>query len=92
MLPLDDSAVVNLIKSLWACYAENFAAALLLLGSIVMANHYEALYHRFQKIPATLAYGEINCGKTTATKAALSMVGAQNTNLFKAITDAKGYR
>lgn len=91
-LPLDDSAVVNLLESLEACYEENFPAALLMLGSAVIANHYEALYNRFQKIPATLAYGEVNCGKTTATKAALSMVGAQNTNLFKAISDAKGYR
>lgn len=91
-LPLDDSAVVNLIESLQACYEENFPAALLMLGSAVIANHYETLYNRFQKIPATLAYGEVNCGKTTATKAALSMVGAQNTNFFKAISDAKGYR
>lgn len=92
VLPLHDSAVVNLIEGLRNCYDENFPATLLLLGSTVIANHYEALYNRFQKIPATLAYGEVNCGKTTATKAALSMVGAQNTNLFKAITDAKGYK
>ena len=57
-----------------------------------MANHYESLFRRFQKIPATIAYGEVNCGKTTATKAALAMVGVQQKNWFKAISDAKSYR
>ena len=92
VLPLNDSAIVDLIESLCCCYEENFPVALLILGSAVISNHYEALYNWFQKIPTTLAFGEVNFGKTTATKAALSIVGAQNTNLFKAISDVKGYR
>ena len=91
-LPLDDQAVTELITSLSDCFEENFPTALFVLGSTVIANHYEALYNRFQRVPATLAYEEVNCGKTTAVKAALSMVGAQHTNLFNAISDAGGYR
>ena len=37
-------------------------------------------------------YGEVYCGKTRATKAALSVAAAQNTNFFSIITDARTYR
>ena len=58
-------------------------------------NFSVTIYHtndRFQKIPATLVYGKVNCGKTMEIKATLSMVGAQNTNWFQAISDPKRYR
>ena len=47
-------------------------------------------------IPALLMvmsiYGQVCCGKTRATKAALSVAGTQNTNFFSIITDARTYR
>ena len=63
VLPLNDSAIVDPIKSLCCCYEENFPVALLILGSAVISNHYEALYNWFQKIPTTLAFGEVNAGR-----------------------------
>lgn len=90
--PLRTSALVDLVSELERCYQNNFAACLLTLGAAVMCNHYEALFARFQQVPATLVFGEVCCGKTRATRAALSMVGAQDTNFFSSITDARSYR
>lgn len=91
-LPLRASALVDLISSLEQCYENNFAATLLVLGAAVICNHYEVLFARFQQVPATIVYGEVCCGKTRATRAALSVAGAQNTNFFSSITDARSYR
>ena len=91
-LPLRDSALVDLISALEHCYENNFAATLLVLGAAVICNHYEVLFARFQQVPATIVYGEVCCGKTKATRAALSVTGTQNTNFFSSITDARSYR
>ena len=91
-LPLRDSALVDLISALERCYESNFAATLLVLGAAVICNHYEVLFSRFQQVPATIVYGEVCCGKTRATRAALSVTGTQSTNFFSSITDARSYR
>lgn len=92
VLPLQASALVELVSALERCYENNFGATLLVLGAAVICNHYEVLFARFQQVPATIVYGEVCCGKTRATRAALSIVGAQNTNFFSSITDARSYR
>lgn len=91
-LPLRASALADLVSALEHCYENNFAATLLVLGASVICNHYEVLFARFQQVPATIVYGEVCCGKTRATRAALSVAGAQNTNFFSSITDARSYR
>jgi hypothetical protein len=83
---------VELVSVLERCYENNFPATPLVLGAAVICNHYEILFAQFQQVPVTIVYGEVCCGKTRATRAALSVVGAQNTNFFSSITDARSYR
>ena len=59
-LPLRDSALVHSISALEHCYENNFAATLLVLGAAVICNHYEVLFSRFQQVPATIVYGEVD--------------------------------
>ena len=43
------------------------------------------------KVPATILYGEVQCGKSEATKAALSTTGTVDGNFFTTISDAHAF-
>ena len=77
-LPLDKSALCTLIAMLEHYYNHTFAAALCVLGGYVAAVHYESLISEYSHVPATIAYGEVQCGKSKATRTALSTVGLMN--------------
>ena len=90
-LPLDTSALSTLIATLENYYDHNFAAALCVLGGYVMAVNYESLISEYGCVPATIAYGEVQCGKSKATKAALSTVGLMKPNFFNQLSDSKSF-
>ena len=80
----------NLISALKNCYQQNTPAALLTLGAQILCLHYES-FHKIGKflVPATVVFGKINCGKSLATKAALSMLGIQDSNYITFSTESK---
>ena len=87
--PLDDSALVNLLHALENSYEENFPGVLMMLGGYVLAVHYETVIDEFEKVPATILFGDVQCGKSEATKAALSTTGMMNANFFSHISDSR---
>ena len=46
----------------------------------MLAVHYEAMIDEFEKVPANILFGDVQCGKSEATKAALSTTGMLNAN------------
>ena len=87
---LDGSALRNLIATLEGYHTHNFPAAMFVLGGYVLAVH-ESLISEYGSIPATIAYGQVQCGKSKATKAALSTVGLTEQNFFSQISDSKAF-
>ena len=55
----------------------------------MLAVHYEAMIDEFEKVPATILFGYVQCGKSEATKAALSTTGMLNANFFSHISDSR---
>ena len=90
-LPLNDEAAINLIDVLDQYYAHNLPAALLVVGGFILAVHYEVLMDEFKAVPATIAFGQVQCGKTRATRAALSLMGVTSTNFFSNVSDSRAY-
>ncbi len=90
-LPLNDEAAAKLIDILDRYYVHNFPAALLVLGGFILAVHYEVLIEKFKAVPATIAFGQVQCGKTRATKAALSLMGIESTNFFSDVSDSRAF-
>lgn len=56
-----------------------------------MAVHYESLISDYGCVPATIAYREVQCGKSKATKVALSTVGLMKPNFFYQLSDSKSF-
>ena len=89
--PLDESALVNLLLALDESYEENFPGVLMMLGGYVLVIHYETAIDEFEKVPATILFGDVQCGKSEATRAALSTTGMVNANFFSHISDSRVY-
>ena len=90
-LPLNDLNLQTLIETHESYYSHNFAAALFVLGGYVLTVHYEVLMSTYETVLATIAYGRVQCGKSKATKAALSTVGLVKCNLFSHISDSRAF-
>ena len=82
----------DLIIALENVYGQNFPAALLMLGSALLALHYESLQDRGHKIPAAIAIGNVSLGKSLSAEAALSIMGVHETNKMKLITDTQALK
>jgi len=82
-------ALRKLVKQLKVTYENNYPAAIITLGAQIMSVHYESLFEAGFNVPATLLHGEISHGKSIATKAALSMLGIQDTHFLTGISDSK---
>ena len=82
--------VQDLVLSLEECYQDNTPAAILTLGAGVLCSHYELLNLEAKlEVPATLLVGKVNLGKSRATSAALSLLGAHKCNFLSSISDSK---
>ena len=81
----------QLLDALEANYGTNFPGALLVLGGYILAIHYESLIDIYNKVPATLVYGEVQCGKSAITRAALSTMGVPQANFFSSMCDVKTF-
>lgn len=58
------------------------------LGGFLLAVHYESLIDQYGCVPATIAYGQVQCGKSKATQAAFSTVGLKDQNYFNQVSDS----
>ncbi len=91
VLPMNARAFTTLVSVLNKYYTNNFPAVLLLLGGYVLTVHYEALMAQQGSVPATLAYGDVQCGKSKATEAALSRMGMRSANFFVEVSDSRSF-
>lgn len=55
----------------------NFPSALLTLGGVGLAVHYEQLCNLFDGVPLIMAWGKPVSGKTTAVRAAMALIGQE---------------
>lgn len=90
-LPLNEYAAVDLIDILDRYYAHNLPAVLLIIGGFIVCVHYESMIEQHGSVPATIAYGPIQCGKSKATRVALSLMGVSAPNFFTNISDCKAF-
>ena len=89
--PMRKETLIDLLNVMEKYYGDSFPAVLYLMGGYVLANHYEALISQYGKVPSTIIYGEVQCGKTTATRAILGTMGVSDAKFFSELTDAKAY-
>ena len=82
----------SLMTSLKSVFKDNFAATVLTLGAQVMSIHYESLNNKGYNVPAAVLFGDVSQGKSTATKAALSMVGTQDSHFLTSVSDNRSYK
>lgn len=82
MIPLKEYAAVDLIDILDRYYANNLPAVYLIIGGFIVCVHYESTIEQHDSVPATIDYGPIQCGKSKATREALSLIGISAPNLF----------
>lgn len=74
-LPLNVESLEPLIHQLKLIMRHNFFPALMLMGSSVMALHYNTVKSKFGFCPVPVAFGHPGTGKTTALKCCLGMMG-----------------
>ena len=84
-------ALQSLVNSLKSVFDSNFAAAILTLHAQIMSVHYEALNQKGYNVPAAILFGDVSQGKSTATKAALSMIGTQESHFLTSVSDNRSY-
>ena len=90
-MQLEESCLDELLLALDDNYEENFPGVLLTIGGYVISVHYESLMEEYGKVPATIVYGEVQCGKVEATKATLATTGTIDGNFFTMISDARAF-
>ena len=90
-MQLEESCLDDLLLALDDNYEENFPGVLLTIGGYVISVHYESLMEEYGKVPATIVYGEVQCGKSEATKATLATTGTVDGNFFTMISDARAF-
>ena len=89
---LNDNVITNLLKSLSSVYQHNFPATLLVLGAGLLCTHYEAVFGVAGQVPAAVVFGNISHGKWLATEAYLGLLGVNQANKVKSITDKEDYK
>ena len=82
----------TLVRALQECYMENFPATLLVLGAEVLCLHYELIFELSNQVPVPIVFGDVGLGKSRATRAALSLLGVQQSNYFRELTDTRALR
>ena len=75
-LPLTVQPLSVLLEYLRTTMGHNFLPALMVMGSCVMALHYNTILSKFLFCPVPLAFGEPGTGKTTALCCGLAITGA----------------
>ena len=77
----------SIFQAMETCYERNFCSATLVLGSQLLCLHYETIKTHANGVPATIVFGDVQCGKTIATRASLSLLGIQDSHFLKHIPD-----
>ena len=80
--------VLSLILAMQTSYVNNFLPALLTLGAQLLNLHYECMV---QQVPdcilVAVLYGDVECGKSRSMRAALSLMGTQQSHFIKRCPD-----
>ena len=63
-------------------FLNNFPSCLLVLAAHLLNLHYESLLPVVGGIPIAILYGDVQCGKSTATKVCLSLTGTQDSHFL----------
>ena len=88
VLPLNTSALVELLANLRVCLKHNFIPALLVLSGSILAFHYRQIVQTYGGCPLTIASGASTTGKSTSIVAALSLMGLDEKHVFVKGTNA----
>ena len=82
--------VRSLILAMQTSYVNNFPPALLTLGAQLLNLHYECMVLQVPDgIPVAVLYGDVECGKSRAMRAALSLMGTQQSHFIKRCPDMR---
>lgn len=76
------SALRNVIQVMQRAFLNNFPSCLLVLAAHLLNLHYESLLPVVGGIPIAILYGDVQCGKSTATKVCLSLTGTQDSHFL----------
>ena len=68
----------DIINVMYNHMGSNFASTLLTIGGVGLAVHYEQLCQLYDGVPLIVAWGKPVSGKTTAAKAAMALIGQQD--------------
>ena len=82
ILPLSSAVLVDLVGQVQCRLKHNFILALLVIAGSAMSFHYRQIVSSFSGCSMIVASGDPACGKSTASKAGLSLFGCSNNNLF----------
>lgn len=83
----DRSALRNAIQVMQRAFLNNFPSSLLVLAAHLLNIHYESLLPVVGGIPIAVLYGDVQCGKSTATKVCLSLTGTQDSHFLGRCAD-----
>ena len=79
--------LVTLVNALEAVYEQNLPSALLVLGAQVVSLHYEMIKSCSGGVAATIVFGDVQSGKTRATRAGQSLLGISDSHYVKHTSD-----
>ena len=75
-LPLSSSILADLLTNMKIILNHNFYAGLMVMGSCIMALHYDMFLKAYYNCPIPIAFGPSGTGKTTALLCGLATVGS----------------
>ena len=81
------SAIRNVIQVMQRAFPNNFPSCLLVLAAHLLNLYYESLLPVVGGIPIAILYGDVECGKLTATKVCLSLTGTQDSHFLRRCPD-----
>ena len=81
-LPRTVQSLSTLLEYLRTTMGHNFLQALMVMGSCIMALHYNTILSKFLFRPIPLAFGEPGTGKTTALRCGLAITEAHPARFY----------
>ena len=76
------SALRDVIQVMQRAFLNNFPSSLLVLAAHLLNLHYKSLLSVVGGIPIAILYGDVQCGKSTATKVCLSLMSRQESHFL----------
>lgn len=89
-----EECLSNLWEALKVVFGANKYRALMVVGSCIASLHYRKITNKSEgqgNFPVLSAYGDAQCGKTTALRAALSLLGLHDNGVIGNVTTSAIY-